>query len=69
MSNHVHYFLKPEQPHQMSRLMHWLNWYCAMLLNRLLLRRGHFWEQRYHAEPDSDKDTNPLFAERSLFRD
>jgi putative transposase len=31
MSNHVHYFLKPAQPHQMSRLMHWLNWYCAML--------------------------------------
>jgi fructose-1,6-bisphosphatase I/sedoheptulose-1,7-bisphosphatase len=25
--------------------------------------------ERYHAEPDSDKDTNPLFAERSLFRD
>ena len=56
MSNHVHYCLKPEQPHQMSRLMHWLNWYCAMLLNRLLLRRGHFWEQRYHAEPVKDND-------------
>jgi len=25
--------------------------------------------ERYHAEPDSYQDTNPLFAERSLFRD
>ena len=33
----------------MSRLMHWLNWYSAMLLKRLLRRRGHSWERRYHA--------------------
>jgi len=44
MSNHVHYLIRPAQPEQMPRLMHWLNWYSAMLLNRLLHRRGHFWE-------------------------
>lgn len=27
-----------------------------MLLNRLLLRRDHFWAQRHHAEPIKDND-------------
>jgi hypothetical protein len=40
----------------MPRLMHWLNWYSAMLLNRLLRRRGHFWERRYHAAAVPDRD-------------
>ena len=29
-----------------------------MLLNRLLRRRGHFWEQRYHAAAVLEKDTD-----------
>ncbi len=33
MSNHVHYLLRPAAPEDMPKLMHWLNWYCAMLLN------------------------------------
>ncbi len=45
MSNHVHYLIRPARPEEMPRLMHWLNWYSAMLLNRLLRRRGHFWER------------------------
>ena len=57
MSNHVHYLIRPARPEQMPRLMHWLNWYSAMLLNRLLHRRGHFWEQRYHAVAVPDHDT------------
>ena len=40
MSNHVHYLIRPVRPQDMPRLMHWLNWYSAMLLNRLLRRRG-----------------------------
>ena len=57
MSNRVHYLIRPARPEQMPRLMHWLNWYSAMLLNRLLHRRGHFWEQRYHAVAVPDHDT------------
>ena len=55
MSNHVHYLIRPERPPDMPRLMHWLNWYSAMLLNRLLGRRGHFWERRYHAVAVPDR--------------
>ena len=57
MSNHVHYLIRPARPEDMPRLMHWLNWYSAMLLNRLLRRRGHFWERRYHAVAVPDRDT------------
>ena len=46
MSNHVHYLIRPARPADMLRLMHWLNWYSAMLLKELLRRRGHFWERR-----------------------
>jgi putative transposase len=49
MSNHVHYLLETNDPDDMPRLMHWLNWYIAIGLNRLLKRTGHFWEARYHA--------------------
>jgi putative transposase len=56
MSNHVHYMIRPARPADMPRLMHWLNWYSAMLLNRLLRRRGHFWERRYHAAAVPDRD-------------
>jgi REP element-mobilizing transposase RayT len=54
--NHVHYMIRPAQPEDMPRLMHWLNWHTAMLLNRQLRRRGHFWERRYHAAAVPDRD-------------
>ena len=57
MSNHVHYMIRPARPADMPKLMHWLNWYSAMLLNRLLRRRGHFRERRYHAVAVADRDT------------
>lgn len=56
MSNHVHYPIEPRRPDEMPRVMHWLNWYTAMGLNRLLGRRGHFWEARYHASWVSNRD-------------
>ena len=62
MSNHVHYLIRPERPDDMVRIMHWLNWYSAMLLNRLLGRRGHFWEGRYHAVPVPDADDRHALA-------
>jgi putative transposase len=57
MSNHVHYLLEPQQPEDLPRIMHWLNWYTAMCFNRMLNRTGHFWEKRYHSTgfPVSDQ--------------
>ncbi|MEB3212737.1 MAG: transposase [Leptolyngbyaceae bacterium] len=57
MSNHVHYLLEPGEPEDLPKIMHWLNWYTAMCLNRILNRTGHFWEKRYHSTgfPVTDK--------------
>lgn len=56
MSNHVHYLLEPQQPEDLPKIMHWLNWYTAMCFNRLMNRTGHFWEKRYHSSgfPSTD---------------
>ena len=56
MSNHIHYLIEPQQPEDLPKIMHWLNWYSAMCFNRLLNRTGHFWEKRYHSSgfPMSD---------------
>jgi len=57
MSNHVHYLLEPQQPDELPKIMHWLNWYTAMGFNRMLNRSGHFWEKRYHSSgfPNTDQ--------------
>ena len=57
MSNHVHYLVEPAQPNDLSKIMHWLNWYTAMCFNRMLNRTGHFWEKRYHCSgfPKNDR--------------
>ncbi len=57
MSNHVHYLLEPQQPDDLPKIMHWLNWYTAMCFNRLLNRTGHFWEKRYHSTGFPNTDT------------
>jgi putative transposase len=49
MSNHIHYLHQPQQPEDLPKIMHWLNWYTAMCFNRMLNRCGHFWEKRYHS--------------------
>jgi putative transposase len=64
MSNHVHYLIEPDQPDDLPKIMHWLNWYTAMYFtfgesrknNRMLNRTGHFWEKRYHSTgfPNTD---------------
>jgi putative transposase len=56
MSNHVHYLLEPQQPKDLPKIMHWLNWYTAMCFNRMLNRTGHFWEKRYHSTGFSVSD-------------
>ncbi|NJK27639.1 MAG: transposase, partial [Coleofasciculaceae cyanobacterium SM2_3_26] len=57
MSNHVHYLLEPQQPEDLPKIMHWINWYAAMCFNRMLNRTGHFWEKRYHSTgfPKTDR--------------
>ncbi len=64
MSNHIHYLLEPAQPEDLSKIMHWLNWYTAMCFNRMLNRTGHFWEKRYHSsgflKTDRRRDLNIL---------
>jgi putative transposase len=57
MSNHVHYLLEPQQPNDLPKIMHWLNWYSAMSFNQLLNRTGHFWEKRYHSTAFPNTDT------------
>jgi putative transposase len=48
MSNHIHYLIEPKAPENIPKIMHYLNWFSAMAFNRMLNRRGHFWEKRYH---------------------
>lgn len=56
MSNHVHYLIEPGEPEELSKIMHWINWYTAMCFNRMLNRTGHFWEKRYHATGFANTD-------------
>lgn len=58
MLNHVHLLVEPDNPHDLPKMMHWINWYSAMSFNALLGRKGHFWEQRYssHGFPLEDKE-------------
>jgi len=56
MSNHAHYLLEADMPQELSRIMHWINWYTAMCLNRLLKQSGHLWEKKYQSAgfPETD---------------
>jgi putative transposase len=56
MANHIHLLLRPSDATQLPKLMHWVSWYSAMLLNRITGRCGHFWEARYYATPIAPKD-------------
>ena len=56
MANHIHLLLKPEDATQLPKLMHWVAWYAAMVLNRLTGRCGHFWEARYYSTPIAPND-------------
>jgi len=57
MSNHVHYLMEPQQPEDLPKIMHWLNWYTAMSFNQMMNRTGHFWEKRYHSTGFPNTDT------------
>jgi putative transposase len=57
MSTHVHYLMEPQQPEDLPKIMHWLNWYTAMSFNQMMNRTGHFWEKRYHSTGFPNTDT------------
>ena len=56
MSNHIHYLIEPATRDDLPKVMHNINWYTAMLFNRILNRTGHFWEQRYFCSGFPVKD-------------
>ena len=56
MSNHIHYLIEPKEEENLSKIMHYFNWYSAMCFNRMLNRCGHFWEKRYHSTSFSTSD-------------
>ena len=56
MTNHLHLLIRPEYASQLPRLMHWIAWYSAMALNRLIGSCGQFWEARYYAIAIAPKD-------------
>ncbi|MFM6348781.1 MAG: transposase, partial [Dolichospermum sp.] len=56
MSNHIHYLIEPQQPEDLPKIMHWLNWYTGMCFNQMLNRSGHFWEKRYHSTGFANTD-------------
>ena len=64
MSNHVHYLLQPKDKEDLPKIMHFINWYTAMCFNRILHRKGHFWEQRYYStafhQDDKQRALNTL---------
>jgi len=62
MNNHVHYLIECAE---LPRFMHYVNWYSAMALNRMLGRSGHFWEGRYYSEPITD-DRRALYTLRYI---
>ena len=56
MLNHVHYLIEAEQPEEIPKIMHYINWYSAMTFNTILKRKGHFWEARYTCHGFKNED-------------
>jgi putative transposase len=42
MANHLHLLLRPDDASELPKLMHWVGWYSAMVLNRLSDAAGIF---------------------------
>ncbi|MGI8641552.1 MAG: REP-associated tyrosine transposase [Pyrinomonadaceae bacterium] len=47
MPNHIHFLLKPIEPHTLSGIMHSIKSYTALTANRFLQRSGRFWQEDY----------------------
>ena len=65
MANHIRLLLRPSDASQLPKLMHWVAWYAAMLLNRLSGRCGHFWEARYYATANAQTTTQVPLGQTS----
>jgi putative DNA methylase len=47
MPNHVHFLATPRLSHTLSAIMHSIKSYTAKEANKLLQRRGSFWQEEY----------------------
>jgi putative DNA methylase len=47
MPNHIHVLLKPREGHELSAIMHSIKSYSASKANKLLGRKGRFWQMDY----------------------
>jgi len=54
MSNHVHYLLEPQEPNDLPKIMHWLNWYTAMGLEICAAAYRKFCK-RYQPSPKTER--------------
>jgi putative DNA methylase len=48
MPNHVHFLATPRPSHTLSRIMHSVKSYTAGEANKLLRRKGTFWQEEYY---------------------
>jgi REP element-mobilizing transposase RayT len=48
MPNHIHTLLKPLENQKLSKIMHSLKGYTASEANKLLNRKGRFWQEDYY---------------------
>ncbi|MEO6393551.1 MAG: transposase [Pyrinomonadaceae bacterium] len=56
MPNHMHFMLRPLGEHRLAAIMHSINSYTATKANRILGRRGQFWQEDYFDRRIRDAD-------------
>lgn len=56
MPNHVHVVFQPKLGHQLQDFLHSWKSYSAQMANRILRRRGDFWQREYYDRILRDAD-------------
>jgi len=56
MNSHVHLIIKLTETENISKIMHSINRWYARWYNEHYGRKGHFWEDRFYAEPINEDD-------------
>jgi putative DNA methylase len=47
MPNHIHFLIRPAENHKLEKIIHSLKSFTAQQANKLLNRRGKFWQEEY----------------------
>jgi REP element-mobilizing transposase RayT len=47
MPNHIHFLLTPNENHSLSEIIHSIKSYTSQKANKILRRKGKFWEEDY----------------------